>query len=34
VTIDEDREAQPRGSARQAAMGIAIDRVDLRHRFG
>jgi hypothetical protein len=34
VTIDEDREAQPRGSAREAAMGIAIDRVDLRHRFG
>jgi len=32
--IDEDREAQPRGSVRDAAMGIAIDPVDLRHRFG
>jgi O-acetyl-ADP-ribose deacetylase (regulator of RNase III) len=32
--LDEDREAQPRGSARDAAMGIAIDRIDLRHRFG
>jgi hypothetical protein len=34
AVLDEDREAQPRGSARDAAMGIAIDRVDLRHRFG